>query len=1036
MKRRLLAAILSLCIVMGMMPAMALAADPEPTGKIIYVSAQGRDAADAGSKDDPFKSLSAAVTYAINNDTIVLLTDITASSCARIADKHLTITSAPGATYTISRDTNFAQIQDNARSTYNPAMIEVTTPNSTGASVTLKNIVLDDMGRHEGNYFLQAASNNTGSTGFSSQYNGSKEEYTASYQNTEIVQDAIVAAYGMGYGTAEITLGEGAVLKNYGGMSAVRVNGGATLTMESGSVIQDDSAKENWEPSAGYDTNSSKRKAKMDYGAAGAVWVQGSAQASDSDIDVTMEKGAKIENVIGRAVYVDKGTVNIGGTISGITSDSLMWEGEDGIVLHLRNDAKATLSGVATNCTGGNMVIVNKAVFTMAEDSLLGNSDSSGIKTNEDAPTGSAPYDETRNTVIVNGEITGIQNDKNPIQFKYGTLEIGATARIHDNTGYYGALYLQRDAIVHIKGKIYNNHTSGRGGGIGMAGHGLVKLYMYDGAEICNNTSPNGGGISLATCEFTMLGGTISNNISTGDGGGVQVRKGATFIMKGGEITNNNSAGVGGGIVYESTESAACADLENGTISGNTMQATVTGDADTGFKVENGTPNDVAVAANGVSKAAYYLALGENVSLSNSKIILKKYGFSIENPANGVKFGNAATACETTIKNAYEQQNLDNIVGSLWYQTAEESLPLTVYDLNYDHTKELFAAVIETQEDGTPVSDAKAQLFTVEPDEDGNCHLVLPGGNANGYAVVFLQEGDQNAQIVKITPADITIYTGGKGYTGAVTGTSSSTDSGLPEPGFFVTLPDELDAELKAKVGYSGAGPIDLSQYISFEAETDQGDPRSWTLERYDENGASTVTVDGKTMYVYRLVPASGQDPVRMQFTDSEDGHIIISDAFDVDMEMLYQKYDMSIYTNRVDTTTIRAKVDNKVPTTRHEYLIATASGELTVRGVVDDITTDIKTDTPSSAADITAVADADTKYLINGSNLEVNDPSGVKLLVDHVVEEGQTTLKDFVVENVDKITDDFQFEFRYLDLVDSANGNVWIRPDKPMTIY
>lgn len=52
MKRRLLAAVLSLCIVMGMMPAMALAADPEPTpAKTLYVSSNGDDRNDGSDKD-------------------------------------------------------------------------------------------------------------------------------------------------------------------------------------------------------------------------------------------------------------------------------------------------------------------------------------------------------------------------------------------------------------------------------------------------------------------------------------------------------------------------------------------------------------------------------------------------------------------------------------------------------------------------------------------------------------------------------------------------------------------------------------------------------------------------------------------------------------------------------------------------------------------------------------------------------------------------------------------------------------------------
>ena len=55
--------------------------------------------------------------------------------------------------------------------------------------------------------------------------------------NTKYAQDAIVSSNATIPCT--ITLGEGAVLQNFGGMSAVRVTDSAKLVMLSGSVIED-----------------------------------------------------------------------------------------------------------------------------------------------------------------------------------------------------------------------------------------------------------------------------------------------------------------------------------------------------------------------------------------------------------------------------------------------------------------------------------------------------------------------------------------------------------------------------------------------------------------------------------------------------------------------------------------------------------------------------------------------------------------------------------------------------------------------------
>ena len=71
------------------------------------------------------------------------------------------------------------------------------------------------------------------------------------------------------------------------------------------------------------------------YGPAGAIWLQGGTLKNGT--------GAVIDDIIGRAIYADSGTVNIGGTISDIKGDSDMWQGTGGLVVHVRNGAKCTL---------------------------------------------------------------------------------------------------------------------------------------------------------------------------------------------------------------------------------------------------------------------------------------------------------------------------------------------------------------------------------------------------------------------------------------------------------------------------------------------------------------------------------------------------------------------------------------------------------------------------------------------------------------------------------------------------------------------
>ena len=126
-------------------------------------------------------------------------------------------------------------------------MVEVQTTGGVGAGLTLTNIIFDDAGKKEGTVFAQAVSD--GSVG------------AASNDNLVYVQDAIIASNATV--TTTITLGDGAVLRNFGGMSAVRATGEAKLVMEPGSVIEDASSITRSKGDAG------------SVGPAGAVWLQG-----------------------------------------------------------------------------------------------------------------------------------------------------------------------------------------------------------------------------------------------------------------------------------------------------------------------------------------------------------------------------------------------------------------------------------------------------------------------------------------------------------------------------------------------------------------------------------------------------------------------------------------------------------------------------------------------------------------------------------------------------------------------------------------
>lgn len=293
---------------------------------------------------------------------------------------------------------------------------------------------------------------------------------------------------------------------------------------------------------------------------------------------------------------------------------------------------------------------------------------------------------------------------------------------------------------------------------------------------------------------------------------------------------------------------------------------------------------------------------------------------------------------------------------------------------------------------------------------------------------------------VVISLADIIIYVGGAGYESVVTDVGgnvvNTVSDGLPEPGFIIELPLDIDQALKTAAGAPLDESLDLSGYLSFSYSDAAGTTRTWSLERYDAKEGNTSMVDGR--YIYRIVPAAGQDPIRLEFTD-EDGQMSNSDNFVIELNDLYQMYDMTIYAGALNPDFFRAVITFPDQSAR-EMKVGVQSAKLTIRGVTleEDPTTVIRTEAPMEPVDnFTAQVPPDTLFYINKSPLEVENWNAVKLLADEIVSEAQTPLHQNALDAFSsRITQEYQVEFRYLDLVDTSNGNVWVTASNPVDIY
>ena len=687
MKRRILSSLMALVLVFGLLPATAFADEGESTTPAVYVNDTGDDASGDGSQSAPYATLAKAVDAAADGATIYVMSDMILTKCARYYGKHLTIIGQPGAddtdgVITVTRGDKFDTLDDTNRSWYNPAMIEVggkTDENDElveqSASLRLENIVLDDGGMKMGTRFLQAP--------------------VTDLSSEAIVQDAIIATYN---NTATITLGDGAVLKNFGGMSAVRIADGV-LVMESGSKIIDDTVTDRAKSSEGTPTK--------DYGAAGAVWMQGGS--------FTMEEGAVIENVVGRAVYADGGEAVINGTISGIKSDGDMWQGKNGSAIHLRgNNASATLTSTATIKTisgGGSAVYVtgkgNK--ITTAPGSLI-----------TDVTNTTGIYCEFNSGAQLSGEITGV---KNSIAL---SLNDGAAAvlekegSIHDNACTTAVVYLRGGAQLTIHGKINNNTSTGNCAALFIVTNGAASdATLEQGGEICNNT--NGGrkygaavDLQQGGCYFTMNGGTISGN--SGPLGAVQVHKGsAKFTMNGGEVTGNTST----------TDKEAGIYVEKDTVTA---------------ELNAGKAQSVTLAADvSASPSEGHVYISDRFDLESGLVAMAQNAKTVTPAADSldIKLGNASTDSVTALSGKATANGWNTPLTTFWAQR-NGGAELTVGGLTPLPSLPVYALVQETGEDGKPASGAEVRVYSTEITADG-IRLTLPNGYANGCAVAIVQ---------------------------------------------------------------------------------------------------------------------------------------------------------------------------------------------------------------------------------------------------------------------------------------------------------
>lgn len=308
---------------------------------------------------------------------------------------------------------------------------------------------------------------------------------------------------------------------------------------------------------------------------------------------------------------------------------------------------------------------------------------------------------------------------------------------------------------------------------------------------------------------------------------------------------------------------------------------------------------------------------------------------------------------------------------------------------------------------------------------DGSGDAFTAATDVTDNMTVYAQWKPDEAYAVKIAPMNLTVYVGGDGYHGVIGDDGKFAANDLPEIGFYLTLPGDINEML----GGTDENPVDLSDKLQLTSDDDNGTRRSWSLELYSDESKSHVMENGRRVYVYKLRQIDdGEETVpRVQFTGA-DGSVMTESKFQALLTDQFRNYKISVYQGLLDEQIYKATLTADGQTFTRPIKLGT--GTLKVRGNNDTTYRAIENNTIPSVnpqeKDIMLVSTAqtDTQYSINNSGISVPSSGGVKLMVDHSLDDA---LLSAYINRTSNTEGKYSYQFRYLDLVDTSNGNTYV---------
>ena len=531
---------------------------------------------------------------------------------------------------------------------------------------------------------------------------------------------------------------------------------------------------------------------------------------------------------------------------------------------------------------------------------------------------------------------------------------------------------------------------AGIGGSRGYSADSTIKITIGGNAEVYASSLQDGAGIGSGTTQQSI----INSNVD------IIIEDSAEVRAEGGYF----AAGIGGG--YGN-------DAGNITIRGAAEVTAVGGTGHTFSSYSIGSGSGIGAGAQGAGNDRVYGGgkVAGTITISPGTTV---YAY-----AEGDKFAidldlrddKASINVSDTVLNGRFAEGVDPPVNG-------DGEPSTIYllkDGEIDSRLTLpddYRSFAVTASDGEGVikvqnaADTSQYAYYLENDAKQIVYPLYENQDDKGNIEMLTKDNLRWASFIDVKPMDITIYTGGAGYEGAVDaeGDKIGDESGFPEPGFIITAPEGVDVSELTLVYQNGE-----TQY-------------EWTLKPYSPGEHN----------VYRFVPTDDTPltHILMQFTD-KDGKVVVTDDFEI-MEHLNQTLSMKAYGEGIDEGMV-SFTDGE-----NTYPITVGEAKVTVRSTTDNAVYAGVEIEETVEGEPRIVVPEDTVYHINGGAVQVADDSGVALLFDDIIEVGEGSAHKEMLRNraLKELGEgNWQFEYKYLDLVDTANGNAWVKANNTVTV-